>query len=64
MDIFIERSKQTIKQEFSGTAQELLDKLSINPEEILIIKNGQLVTEDEELSTEDEIRLLSVVSGG
>ena len=62
--ISIERTRELIEKDFSGPAKELLALLNINLEEVLIIKNGSLVTEDEELSNDDDIKLLSVVSGG
>lgn len=64
MNIFIERTKEDQSIEFSGTALDLLSKLNIVPQEVLIIRNGTLVTEDEILESTDTIRLLSVVSGG
>lgn len=64
MDIFIERTKEERSIDFSGSATDLLKKLDITAQEVLIIRNGTLVTEDEELDSSDNIRLLSVVSGG
>lgn len=64
MKIVVERTKETIEKEFNGLAKDLLRELNILVEDVLIIKNGQLVTEDEELKTTDIIKLLSVISGG
>lgn len=64
MDIFIEKTKEEKKLEFSGTAKELLVKLELNPEAVLVARNGALVTLDEKLSDSDEIKILSVISGG
>lgn len=64
MQVFIERTQQRQELEFSGVAKDLLQELHIGTEEVLIIRNGTLVTEDETLETTDEIRLLSVISGG
>jgi len=64
MDIFIERTKETKSIDFSGNATDLLKELGLTAQEVLIIRNGTLVTEDEELDSGDNIRLLSVVSGG
>jgi len=50
--------------EFSGSAKELLVKLDLNPEAVLIARNGALVTLDETLFDTDEIKILSVISGG
>ncbi len=64
MKIFIERTQKNIEQLFTGVATELLKKLGLTAEEVLIVRNGTLVTEDELLTNDDTIRLLSVVSGG
>ena len=64
MDIFIERTKEEHSIDFSGDASDLLKQLGLTAQEVLIIRNGTLVTEDEILEPEDTIRLLSVVSGG
>jgi sulfur carrier protein ThiS len=64
MRIFIEESNQHKTLKFSGTAGKLLKKLNINPETVLIAKNNELITEDESLSDKDEIKILSVISGG
>ena len=64
MQIFMERTQEKLDKSFSGLAKDLLLSLSIGTEEVLIIRNGQLVTEDEELVDSDDIKLLSVISGG
>jgi len=50
--------------EFSGKIKELLKKENINPETIVVIKNGEVISEDERVKNEDELELISVVSGG
>ena len=64
MNIYIERNNETIQKDFQGSAAQLLSTLAIIPEDVLIIKNNNLVTEEEELTNEDSIKLLSVISGG
>jgi len=64
MKIFIEKTKENKMLEFSGSAKELLVKLDLNPEAVLIARNGALVTLDETLFDTDEIKILSVISGG
>lgn len=64
MKITTERPKKTITMEYEGAAIDLLKKLEIAQEEVLIIRNGKLVTEDEHVTDDDEIELLSVISGG
>ena len=43
---------------------DLLRKINVNKETVLIVKNNTLVTEDSELKNNDNIKLLSVISGG
>lgn len=64
MQVFIERENRREELDFSGTAEQLLSRFAINPQTVLVIRNGALVTEDEELEAGDEITLLTVVSGG
>lgn len=64
MRIHIERTNKINTLAFNGTVAELLKKLKINKEEVLVIKGDEVVTEDEELNDKDEIKLLSVISGG
>lgn len=51
-------SRKTIK------AVDLLNKMNINPEIILISKNGKIVTEEDFIENNDKIELLKIISGG
>ncbi len=62
--VFIEREKRTVEREFSGRIRDLLAQLKVNPETVVVVKNGAVVSEDERCSAEDELKLLSVISGG
>ncbi len=64
MKIFIEKTGQRQEMKFDGTAASLLKKLKINPEAVLVIRNNTLITEDEKIENSDEIKILSVISGG
>lgn len=64
MNIFIESENKNTKIKFTGTATQLLKTLKINSETVLIAKNNELITEDEKLSDKDEVKILSVISGG
>ncbi len=46
------------------TLHSALKKLGILPEGVLATRNGEMITEDEILREGDEIRLISVISGG
>jgi sulfur carrier protein len=51
---------------FSGNLRVsiLLKKLSLLPTSVMVIRNDQLLTEDELVCDEDEIEIRSVISGG
>ena len=46
------------------TVKQALKQVGILPETVLATRNGELITEDERLKEGDEIRLVSVISGG
>jgi sulfur carrier protein len=52
--------------EVSGpaTVLDLLKKLEIVPESVLVIRNATLLTRDERLTDADEIEVRPVMSGG
>ncbi|RMG50721.1 MAG: thiamine biosynthesis protein ThiS [Acidobacteria bacterium] len=45
-------------------ARKLLEELNILPETVVVVKNDEIVTEDEMLDVGDEIELVRVISGG
>ncbi len=47
-----------------GTIRTLAVDLGLNPETVLFVVNGQLVTEDYHLNDDDVVEVVSVVSGG
>ena len=64
MKVFIERESVTKRLKFNGTVSKLLQQLKLNPAAVLVAKNNSLVTEEDILSDKDEIKILSVISGG
>ena len=64
MEVFIESENKAKKIKFTGTVSQLLVKLNVNPETVIISKNRELVTENEKLTDTDDVKLLSVISGG
>ncbi len=52
------------KLKFSGTVSQLLQKLKLNPATVLVVRNSTLVTESDKLKDADEVKILSVISGG
>lgn len=64
MKVFIESSNKRRALRFNGTVSQLLKKLKINPEMVIVAKGKELVTENEKLEDSDSVQLLSVISGG
>ena len=64
MKVFIEKDNKEIQIDRSCTGKELLQELGINPTTVLLIRNNEAVLSDEPLSETDEIKILSVISGG
>lgn len=44
--------------------RELLKKLGVNPQTVLVVIEGEIVTEDHELKDGDVVTLIDVISGG
>ena len=65
MKVFIEKTGKTIsvRKDFEK-AIDLLKELGISPDSVLVVKNSEVILSEEPLSKDDEITLLSVVSGG
>jgi sulfur carrier protein ThiS len=46
------------------TVRQAVQKVGLNPETVLAVRDGELITDDTELTDGDEIRLVAVISGG
>jgi len=46
------------------TVGQALKRLQMSPESYLVVRNGELVTEDQLLHTGDKVRIIPVISGG
>lgn len=46
------------------TARDAIKKIGLDPEAVLVVVNGKLVTDDVILREGDEVKLVAVVSGG
>ena len=64
MELFIEKKGKRIKVKFTGLVKDLLVKFDINPESVIVVRNKEVITEDERLEDSDSVDILSVVSGG
>ena len=63
---YIERDEITkeLKLDGSPEVKDLLNALDINPVSVIVTKNGEVCTEDEKISPNDKLKIISVVSGG
>jgi sulfur carrier protein ThiS len=64
MKVFIEKEKKEKHLVFSGKVSGMLKKLNIDASEALVVREGEVLLDSDEVSGDDEIRVLSVVSGG
>lgn len=46
------------------TARDAIKKIGLDPESVLVVVNGSLVTDDFLLKDADQVKLVAVVSGG
>lgn len=44
--------------------RQLLERLALLPENVLVVRNGQLTTEDQRLDAADQVKIVGVISGG
>lgn len=61
--VFIEKENKTVNLQ-AENANEVLNKLNINPETVLLARNNELILLETKLNNNDELKLLSVISGG
>ena len=46
------------------TIEDVLKRLGINPVEVIVAKNGKIVSEEETADSGDELKIVMVVHGG
>ena len=59
-----ENKEKTIVLDDNLTVKDLLARLNINPVTVIVSKNNELILEDEKLNDKDDIKIISVISGG
>ncbi len=66
VNVFIDKlNKNTyLELDSNSTVSDLFKKLNINSVTVIISRNNELILEDEKLNNNDEIKILSVISGG
>jgi sulfur carrier protein ThiS len=57
-------NKERIVELDNPTVKDLLAKMKINPVTVIVSKNNNIILEDEKLNDNDDIRIISVISGG
>jgi sulfur carrier protein ThiS len=56
--------KQEWELESGLTVRQAIEAVGLNPQSVLAVRDGELITDDTPLSDEDEVRLVAVISGG
>ena len=64
MKIILPNTTINIMQDDLVSITSILDKLNINPSEVIVSRNGKLVPEDTLISGDDEIRIIRIAHGG
>ena len=66
INLFIDRENKRSILELAGNSivSDLLAKLNLNPVTVIVSRNNELVLEDEKLNDGDDVKILSVISGG
>ncbi len=64
MQVTLRNPKRTITVDGPVRVSTLLDRLEINRETVLVIRNDTLVPGDELLADSDEVEIRPVISGG
>jgi len=61
--ILPDRSKRTIDPA-PATVETILQGVGINPLEVMVLRDGKLITEDTIASGDDELRIIRISHGG
>ncbi|NJD59436.1 MAG: hypothetical protein C3F13_11340 [Anaerolineales bacterium] len=56
--------KHVFEIKHGSTVRKALQKLGFEPDSVLATRDGQLITDDEIVMENDEIKLVPVISGG
>lgn len=72
MKVYFERTNETKEIDFSGSVLGLLNTLGVKENEVIVVRvnqikgqgNQELLLNTDELTNEDYVNILSVISGG
>jgi sulfur carrier protein len=62
--VLLRNPRRELEIDAPRTVEQLLTRLDVVPETVLVIRNDTLVTRDERLSEDDVVEIRPVVSGG
>lgn len=62
--VHIDRGNLHQALDFVGTVQGLCQQLTLNPEEVLVVRRGELLVSDDQIQNTDDLKILYVLSGG
>ena len=63
---FVDKEKKNLDLELGNdsTVKDLLKKMNINPVTVIVSRNNDIILENERLKDGDDIKIISVISGG
>jgi sulfur carrier protein len=61
--VYVEKTDE-YKEVSLKPLKEIMKELKINPTTVIITKNNELITDEAKITEKDEIKFLSVISGG
>lgn len=64
MKVRIRHQRREVELSGVRTVGELLQRLQLNPEAVLVVRGAELLTRDVRVTEDDEIEIRPVVSGG
>lgn len=64
MKVVLRNPRRELDVDAPATVAQLLARLEVVPESVLVIRNDTLVTRDERLADDDVVEIRPVVSGG
>ena len=59
-----ENKEKTIELGNNISVSDLLKKMNINPVTVIVSRNNNIILEDETLKDKDDVKIISVISGG
>jgi sulfur carrier protein len=62
--VLLRNPRRELEMDAPRTVEQLLTRLDVVPETVLVIRNDTLVTRDERLKDDDVVEIRPVVSGG